>query len=146
MSTVQEVLRNKGDRPVYAVEHHQTVLEAIGMMNRHSIGAVVVTEAKRMAGIFTERDVLRRVIGEERSPATTRIADVMTRDVVCCGPEMTIDEIRSIMKHRRVRHVPVIDDKGDVAGLISIGDLNAWHLNHQEVEIHYLQEYLHGRV
>jgi CBS domain-containing protein len=146
MGTVQEILRSKGDRPVHSIGHHETVLAAIGVMNRHSIGAIVVTEGSRMAGIFTERDVLRRVIGEERSPATTPIADVMTRDVVICAPDTTIDDVRSIMKQRRVRHVPVIDEAGNVAGLISIGDLNAWHLNHQEVEIHYLNEYLHGRV
>jgi CBS domain-containing protein len=99
-----------------------------------------------MRGMFTERDVLRRVVGEGRDPASTTVAEVMTTDVICCGPSTDMDEISAIMKERRVRHLPVCDRDGDLLGMISIGDVNAQHATHQEATITYLNEYLYGRV
>ena len=96
--------------------------------------------------MFTERDVLRRVVGERRDPAATTVADVMTVEVVCCTPETTIEEARGAMMNRRIRHLPVVDGDRRLHGLISIGDLNAWHLDTQEQTIHLLNEYLYGRV
>ena len=96
--------------------------------------------------MFTERDVLRRVIGENRDPATTAVGEVMTTEVVCCGPLTDVDEISCIMKDRRIRHLPVCDGDGDVLGMISMGDVNAVHASCQEAHITYLNEYLYGRV
>ena len=70
----------------------------------------------------------------------------MTTEVACCNPETSTDEARSIFRQYRIRHLPVVDENGKVQGLISIGDLNAHHSNHQEVTIHFLHEYLHGRT
>ena len=70
----------------------------------------------------------------------------MTSDVIYVRPDTAIDDARNLMRSQRVRHLPVIDEEGAILGLISIGDLNAHYANNQEVEIHYLQEYLHGRV
>ena len=115
-------------------------------MNEYSVGALVVTDQERMVGMFTERDVLRRVVAEERIPSEARVSEVMTTQVACCGPETTLEEARGVMKHRRIRHLPVLTQYGQLLGLISIGDLNAYHVTDQESTIHFLNEYLHGRV
>ncbi|MGQ0633507.1 MAG: CBS domain-containing protein [Planctomycetaceae bacterium] len=146
MGTLSEILREKEGQPLRSIDGGATVLDAVRLMNEHAIGALIVVAEGRMAGIFTERDVLRRVVGEMRDPAAVRVADVMTTRVVCCTPATTIEEARSLMKNRRVRHLPILDSEGDVVGLVSIGDLNAHLSSHQETTIHYLHEYLHGRV
>ena len=117
-------------------------------MNQLKCGAVGVSDGAdgHLSGMFTERDVLRRVIGENRDPATTAVGSVMTTDVVCCGPATEADEISCIMKDRRIRHLPVCDEAGDVLGMISMGDVNAVHASCQEAHISYLNEYLYGRV
>ncbi len=145
MLSVQEVLRSKGTQ-VYSVPASATVLEATRMMNEHGIGAVVVMEGERVVGIFTERDVLRRVVAQERQPSQVLVREVMTREVVCCSPKTSLDEARSVMKHRRIRHLPVLNGDGSLAGMISIGDLNAYHADSQETTIHLLHEYLYGRT
>lgn len=146
METLNEILRLKTEVPLVTVEEHHTVLEAVHLMNEHGIGALIVTRDGRMTGIFTERDVLRRVVGADQAPTAVTVADVMTTRVVCCAPTTTIEEARALMKNRRIRHLPILDTEGDVVGLISIGDLNAFLTSHHEVTIHYLHEYLHGRV
>jgi len=145
MSTVREILTRKGPQ-VFTIGKAATVLEAALLMNEHKIGSLVVLEDGRVAGMFTERDVLRRVVGEEREPAKTLVADVMTTEVVCCTPETTIDEARGAMKNRRIRHLPVVDDMGRLLGMVSIGDLNAYQATTQEHTIHMMHEYLYGRV
>ncbi len=145
MPSAKDILAKKGFS-VFVVPSTASVREAVERMNQHRVGAIVVMDQGTMRGMFTERDVLRRVVGERRDPETTRIQDVMTTDVICCGPSTDMDEISSIMKERRVRHLPVCDHEGDLLGMISIGDVNALHATHQEATIHYLNEYLYGRV
>jgi CBS domain-containing protein len=158
MATVADVLARKGRR-VLSVSPTATVLEATQLMNRHKVGALVVTEGQeeldvsigsggcdRVVGMFTERDVLTRVVVEQRDPARTLVEEVMTADVAYCRPDAMLEEVGAMMRGRRIRHLPVCDDEGQLRGLISIGDLNAWHADGQETEIHYLQEYIHGRV
>jgi len=145
MPQVLTILERKG-RQVWTVGKEATVLDAANVMNHHKIGALVVTESGRIAGMFTERDVLRRVVGEQRDPARTLVAEVMTEEVVCCTPETLVEEARGSMKNRRIRHLPVVDGEGQLLGLISIGDLNAHHAGEQEQTIFLLNEYLYGRV
>lgn len=145
MGTIREILAEKGSQ-VWTVGTGATVLEAAQLMNEHKIGAAVVTDGDRVAGMFSERDVLRRVVGEQRDPVQTRVGEVMTAEVVCCRPETSIEEARSAMRNRRIRHLPVVNQEGRLLGLISIGDLNAYHLNTQEKTIHFLNEYLYGRT
>jgi CBS domain-containing protein len=145
MPSVLDILATKGDH-VHTIAASATVLEATQVMNDQKIGALVVMDDRNVAGMFTERDVLRRVIAEERSPRKVSVGDVMTRDVVCCGPETDIDDASAIMRDRRIRHLPVCDDNGQLHGLISIGDLNAYHASHQEAHISFLNEYVYGRV
>src|SRR5436190_22135521 len=104
MATVREILARKGSQ-TFTVGKGATVLEAALLMNEHKIGALVVIEDGRVVGMFTERDVLRRVVGEQRDPGQTRVADVMSAEVVCCTLATTIDEARGAMTNRRVRHL-----------------------------------------
>lgn len=145
MPTANDILARKGFS-VFVVPSSATVLEAVERMNQHRVGAIIVMDQGNMRGMFTERDVLRRVVGERRDPETTKVGTVMTSDVICCGPNTDMDEISGIMKERRVRHLPVCDREGDLLGMISIGDVNAQHATHQEAQITYLNEYLYGRV
>lgn len=146
MPTVQDVLSEKGIK-VHSTAPTATVLQAVNQMNQHKIGALMVTDGggDKVAGIFTERDVLTRVIGEGRSPATTFVGEVMTTDPVCCDAHADLEEVSAIMSNRRIRHVPVCDD-GRLVGLISIGDINAHNASNQEATIHFLNDYIYGRV
>jgi len=145
MARVRDILAGKGSH-VHALPATTTVLDATVYMNEHRIGALVVTGETGMVGMFTERDVLRRVVAEQRPPADVRIADVMTSDIICIAPETDIDDASRIMKDRRIRHLPVNDADGRLLGLISIGDINAYHASDQETTIHYLNDYIQGRV
>ena len=145
MPTVADVLAVKGEQ-VHSVSPDTTVLDTIRKMNQHKIGALLVMERGQVVGIFTERDVLRRVVGMERSPAEMKVADVMTADVICVEPEADLDDVATIMKEKKIRHVPVCDNEGRVQGMISIGDVNAYHATHQEATIHFLNEYIYGRA
>ena len=146
MATVRDILAGKGSSHVQTVGPDATVMDAATLMNDHKIGGLVVLDRGRVAGMFTERDVLTRIVGERRDAATTKVHEVMTTQVVCCRPETTVEEIRGAMLHRRIRHLPVVDDEGKLLGLISIGDVNALQATHQEQTIHLLHEYLYGRT
>jgi CBS domain-containing protein len=145
MPMVQDVLATKGNQ-VHTIAPDATALDAIKRMNQFKIGALLVMDKGQVVGIFTERDVLRRVVGMERSPSEFKVADVMTADVICVEPETDLDEVSSIMKEKKIRHVPVCDGDGKLQGMISIGDVNAHHASNQEATIHFLSEYIYGRV
>ncbi len=118
-----------------------TVLDAAQLMNDRHIGSVLVTEGNQLVGIFTERDVMRRVVADQRDPATTTLADVMTSPVACAAPHTTLDEIRTVMRDKRIRHVPVVNG-GAVLGMISLGDLNKAEHDGQVETIRYLEQYM----
>lgn len=145
MPVVHDVLAAKGGT-VHTTSPDTTVLDATRVMNEHKIGSLIVMKDNQVVGIFTERDVLRRVVAETRDPATTRVGEVMTSKVICCKPDADMDEISSIMKHHRVRHVPVVDDSGNMRGMVSIGDINAYYATNQQMQIEYLSEYIYGRA
>ena len=145
MATVTAILEVKGPH-VLTIGREATVLQAALLMNEHKVGALVVTDGEHITGMFTERDVLRRVVGEQRDPTSTPVAEVMTTEVACCTPETTLEEARGAMKNRRIRHLPVVDGGQRLVGLISIGDLNAHQATAHEQTIHLLHEYLYGRV
>ncbi|HEX8523698.1 MAG TPA: CBS domain-containing protein [Tepidisphaeraceae bacterium] len=145
MPTVQDILISKGTQ-VQTVEPSATATDAIRKMNQHKIGALLVMNGEHVEGIFTERDVLRRVVGQDRTPTEIGVADVMTKDVICVEPEMDLDDVATIMKEKKIRHLPVCDGDGKLHGMISIGDLNAYHASNQEATIHFLHEYIYGRA
>ena len=145
MATVADILARKGSQ-VMTIGPDATALQGAILMNEHKIGSLVVTEEGRVVGMFTERDILQRIVAEQRESARTRVGDVMTTEVVCCQPQTTIDEARSAMKNRRIRHMPLVDCDNRLMGMISIGDLNAYQADGQEQTIHMLHEYLYGRT
>ena len=146
MPSVQDILSNKSSRKVHTIRPGATVLDAIQRMNEHGIGALVVTEGDQVVGMFTERDVLRRVVASQRAPGDIFVAEVMTTEVACTGPKEDLDEVRTVMKNRRIRHLPVCDEDGNLLGMVSIGDLNAYDASNQEATIHFLNDYIYGRV
>lgn len=141
MATVREILARKGSDVVTA-DVGQTVLEAAQLMNTRSIGAVVVTEGGTMCGIFTERDVLRRVVAESRDPRTTRVSEVMTTRVVTTSDQTTIEECAELMTMRRIRHLPVMAG-GQLTGMVTIGDLLAWQTAEQAATITQLNSFIY---
>jgi CBS domain-containing protein len=146
MPTVKDILIIKGSNEVYTIPADATVLEATIVMNDKRIGSLIVVDEDQLVGIFTERDVLRRVVAKALPASVIRVEQVMTRDVICCPPHMDIDEASQIMRYRRIRHLPVCDPIGSLLGLISIGDLNAYHASSQATQIHLLHDYVFGRV
>jgi CBS domain-containing protein len=146
MATMSDLLRKKTRPDLISASPGESVLQATHRMNEYGIGALLVLDHGDMVGIFTERDVLRRIVAEERRPADVEVCEVMTTRVACCEPETPVEDARAIMKTHRCRHLPIVSPEGHVLGLVSMGDVNAHDANNREVEIHYLNEYLHGRV
>jgi CBS domain-containing protein len=141
MPVVRDLLARKGT-DVVSIQPTATVLEAARLMNDRGVGGVVVVdEANALLGIFTERDILRRVVAAGLPPETTKVADVFTRDIITCTPEMNVEEVGSLMTTRRVRHLPVVD-AGGLHGVVTIGDLLAHRLSDQESTIQHLNSYV----
>ncbi|MCE9592447.1 MAG: CBS domain-containing protein [Planctomycetes bacterium] len=145
MATVADILSRKEGR-VYSIAPRATVFTAAQAMNIWRVGCLLVMDQGRIMGIFTERDILRRVVAECLDPATTPVEEVMSREVICCRHDTPLDEARTVMMTRRIRHLPVVGVDERVCGLISIGDLNAQLVNDQEVTIQFLHEYLNGHA
>lgn len=121
-----------------------TVTEAAKRMNDWRIGALVVLDdEEHLAGIVTERDVLMRVVAKERNPSATRVGDVMTRAVFTCSLETRLDDLREVMREKRIRHVPIVEDTR-VIGMVSIGDLNTIESRIMSETICYLEQYMHA--
>jgi CBS domain-containing protein len=145
MPTVMHILSTKGTQ-VHHTTPEMTVLEATQQMNQHKLGALLVMDENKVVGMFSERDVLRRVVAEQRDPSTCLVGDVMTRDVICIHPDADLDEVSQIMQKKHVRHLPVCDAAGKLHGMISIGDVNAYHASNQKMHLQYLSDYVYGRA
>ena len=141
--TLDAVLADKG-RGLHHVAPEATVLDAVGKMNQERIGAVLVCVSGELVGIFTERDVLCRVVAEGRDPAATRVVDVMTPEVVAVRSTTLVEEAMAVVTERRFRHLPVIDD-GELKGIVSSGDLTRQVSRHQEGHIKDLVNFITGK-
>ena len=141
MDSVQDILARKGTA-VIAMAPNDTVLQAARTMNERGVGSVLVMWESRLVGVFTERDVLRRVVAEQRDPATTPLHDVMTVAVLTCQPGTALMECGTLMSEHRVRHLPVLDDGGAVRGIVTSGDLLAFQLADQQSTIAHLNRYV----
>jgi len=140
---VSDILDGKG-RDVLQVDGSATVYEAIVKMVEGNVGALLVYEGDRLAGIVTERDYLRRVTLEGRDERTTPVREIATADLVYVGPDASIDECMAVMTERRVRHLPVLNDERVVVGIVSIGDVVKFQSKEQSVQIRFLTEYISG--
>ncbi len=142
MYTVQHILDKKGSS-VATIDADATVLDAARLMNERRIGALVVTRHDKVIGIFTERDILIRVVASLSSPSTTLVKDVMTTPVACCRRNTTEAECRAVMRKKRIRHLTVVEEDR-LVGIISIGDIIEDESTEKDDTIHYLHEYLYG--
>lgn len=138
---ISVLLRSKGDQ-VFSVSPEVSILAAVAEMNRHRVGAIVVLADGAIAGIFTERDVLCRVLGLV-DPRTTPVSAVMTREVITVSPDASVEAVASIFTAKRCRHLPVVSD-GRLAGLISIGDISRWVAANDHAEAEGLKSYITG--
>ena len=141
MATLRDILARKGHE-VISVGPADTVLHAANLMNERAIGGLLVLEGDETVGIFTERDVLRRVVAQGRDPAATRVADVMSAPVTSCEPDLSLEDGAALMTERRIRHLPV-RDAGRLAGVVTIGDLLAYQVSEQRATIAQMTSYLY---
>ena len=142
MATIQDILTQKG-RQVATIGKEETVLKAARRMNELHIGALVITDAEgKVEGIFTERDILTRVVAQEVNPAEATVGEYMTEDLVTVPLEISIDEVQQIMTANRVRHLPIIDKERKLAGMLSIGDMLKHELQTKEATISDLKKYV----
>ena len=142
MYRVQHILDKKGNS-VATIDADATILDAAVLMNERHIGALVVTRHDKGIGIFTERDILNRVVAAQRPPAKTLVKDVMTTPVACCCRNTTEAECRAVMRKKRIRHLTVVEE-GRLVGIISIGDIIEDESTEKDDTIHWLHEYLYG--
>jgi CBS domain-containing protein len=141
--TVGSILRQKGN-DVWSVSPDATVYDAIEMMARKRIGALIVLDGPTLVGIISERDYTRKVILQGRASKETAVREIMTAPVQSVTPNRTVDEAMRIMSAGQIRHLPVVDGSR-VVGVVSIGDLVRKLLSTQGEMIRHLQEYITGR-
>jgi CBS domain-containing protein len=143
MGPLELILEIKG-RKLHLITPEATVLDAVDAMSRAHVGALLVMEDQALLGIFSERDLMTRVVLARRDPSLTRVGEVMTRDVHCIPPDLSPRAAMALVTDRRVRHLPVVEG-GRVVGIVSIGDLVRWTIRDREHEIQQLNEYVAGR-
>jgi CBS domain-containing protein len=141
VSDVAKVLEGKGSE-VLTIDAEATVFEAIRRMVDANVGALLVTEGGRVAGIVTERDYLRRVTLEGRTEEETRVREIMTSPLVYVTPETSVEECMAVMTERRIRHLPVFAEGRDLVGVVSIGDVVKFKSAEQDFQIKFLTEYI----
>lgn len=142
MKTVEQMLGSKGQR-LLVVTPDATVYEALKLMAEQEVGALVVLDGDRLAGIFSERDYARKVILFGKSSKETLVREIMTEKVLCVRPDQTVDQCMALMTDKRVRHLPVLDHK-KVTGVISIGDVVKEVISEQRFMIEQLENYIHS--
>lgn len=141
MATVRELLARKGSE-VVSVAPTVTVLDAARLMDEHGMGSVIVLgEAGELLGIFTERDLLRRVVAAGLPADTTLVESVLTAGVTTCLPNTSIEECSEIMNTRRIRHLPVVDGEA-LLGVVSARDVLAHQVDEHAATIQYMNSYM----
>lgn len=155
MPNVAQILKSKLDdplaarriaeQPVITIDADASVFEAVKMMSQHQIGALIVTQGSenRVAGIITERDYARKIVLMDRSSKSTRVGEIMTKQVLHVRMTDTAEACMALMTQHRMRHLPVIDE-GKLAGMISIGDLVKTIISEQQFTIQQLEHYISG--
>ena len=140
---VRSILAAKGSA-VWSVPADMSVYDAVLLMAEKDVGALVVITSGKPVGMFSERDYARKVILHGKSSREALVREIMSSPVVTVSPEETVDECMRIMTHHRIRHLPIIEG-GELAGVISIGDLVNWIISAQAATIHQLSSYIAGK-
>ena len=130
-------------REIWSLPPDACVIDAIEMMAEKRIGSLLVVEEGRLAGIISERDYARKVILQGRSSKDTPVRDIMTSPVIVVTPDQTVGECMRLLTENRIRHLPVID-RGEIAGLVSMGDLVKHVIDTQQETIGRLNAYIAG--
>jgi CBS domain-containing protein len=141
MSTVAQILKTKSNQAVHSVAPASSVFDALKLMAAKNIGALLVSEGGKVAGIFTERDYARKIVLMGKSSKDTPIREVMTTEVLFVRPDQTSEECMALMTENRMRHLPVMD-QGKLIGLVSIGDLVKDVISEQKFLIQQLEQYI----
>ena len=141
MKTVAQLLKRK-PAGVITIRPDAPVLEALKLLADRDVGAVLAMDGSRLVGIVSERDYTRKVALKGKSSADTPVSEIMTREVICVTPAQTNEECMALMTAKRLRHLPVID-KGQVVGVLSIGDLVKDAISEQQFIIDQLEHYIH---
>ncbi|MER6941456.1 CBS domain-containing protein [Nocardioides sp. NPDC127514] len=140
---IADVLTRKAIAEVVTIASTATVRDLLGVLSEHGIGACVVSgDGTAVAGIVSERDVVRR-LHENDALLAAEVSSIMTAEVETCAPEATIDEILGIMTKRRIRHMPVVSPDGSLVGIVSIGDLVKHRIDQLAFERDQLEAYVH---
>ena len=138
MATIRDLIHN---RTIYYVGPSQTVFEAAGYMVDRNVGAVPVLDDTKLVGVFSERDIMRRVVTEGRNPMTTHIADVMSTDLRTVEPGASSEEAMCLMQSHGVRHLPVCEGR-TLVGFLSLRDLLRCHLDEKSGEADMMRAYI----
>ncbi|KAB2927076.1 MAG: CBS domain-containing protein [Dechloromonas sp.] len=143
MKTLKQLLAEK-QRPLAVVAPGDSVFHALSVMAAHDVGALLVLEGERLVGIFSERDYARKMILQGKSSRETPVRDVMSDRVAYVTKSASLEECMALMTEKRFRHLPVLDEDGTVAGLISIGDMVKETISSQQFLIAQLERYISG--
>lgn len=142
MKSVKQILDSKGN-DIWSLRPDHSVLDAVKLMAEKEIGALLVMEGARLVGIVSERDYARKVILKGRSSEDTRVADIMTANVLYVHPDETVDDCMALMTEKRIRHLPIVE-KEQVIGVLSLGDLVKAVIAEQKFMIDQLEHYISG--
>ena len=144
MKIVKQLMQSKGSE-VWSVEPETKMIEALQLMADKNVGALMVTEGEKLAGIISERDYARKVILKGKSSTDVPVKEIMTSKVFVISPDTSIQECMALMTEQRIRHLPVLEDE-KLVGVISIGDVVKAIISEQEFMIEQLQNYIVGGV
>ncbi len=137
---IRDLLRNQ---VTISAEAHQTVLEVASLMVEHNIGAVPVLQDGRMVGIFSERDLMIRVVVAGKDPAQTPVSHVMTEDPLTVAPDEPLETCMTLMKRHGFRHLPICAGR-ELKGVISLRDILLHNLDEKDDEVRMMRAYLHS--
>ena len=143
MNTVNQVLNQKEIKEVWHITADNTVYEAIQAMASKKVGALLVMKRLTLEGIISERDYAREVILKGRSSTDTRVAEIMTSNVISVPSSESVESSLAVMTENHIRHLPVVDEN-KVVGVLSIGDLVKVIISDQQSTIKELESYIRG--
>ena len=143
LDSLSQVIRQK-DSHVWSADPDSTVFDALKIMAEKGIGALLVIKDHKLIGVFSERDYARKITLAGRSSKTTKVSEIMTTPVITVTPECTVDEAMRTMTEKHIRHLPIVNPKGDVVNVVSLGDLVGWTIASHEKTIEHLKSYISG--
>ena len=142
MTLVSQILQVKGSH-TWTITPKATVFDALTLMAKKDIGALLVVDDDDVVGIFSERDYSRKIILHGKSSIDTEVQEIMTSEVLCISPDQTVTKCMALMTDKRIRHIPVLDD-GQLLGVISIGDIVKAIITEQQIIINHLEDYIYS--